>query len=89
MTKYVTATEARRQFFSLIEKAGKPGFPVTITHEGIPRVIVMSSSEFEGWQETLEIMADSGLLKSINSGLLDAKKGRTTGLKHIKKKLTP
>lgn len=88
MNRYLTATDARRQFFSLIEKAGTPGFPVTITHEGIPRVVVMSSEEFEGWQETLEIVTDASLTRSIKSGLADLRKGRATDLEKIRKRLS-
>ena len=41
----MTATEARHKFFNMLEIAEKPGMTVTITHEGHPKVIVMS---FEG-----------------------------------------
>lgn len=61
MTKFMTATEARKNFYSVIEKAGHPGVPVIITHEGLPKVVVMSYDEFEGWQETFEIMRDREL----------------------------
>lgn len=69
MTKNMTATEARRQFFTLLEIAEKPGMTVTITHEGHPTVVVMSLEEFEGWQETLEIMSDSQMMNDIREAI--------------------
>ncbi len=69
MTKNMTATEARQNFFQLLEEAERPGMAVTITHEGRPKAIVMSVEEFEGWQETLEIMSDPELLRDIRLGM--------------------
>jgi antitoxin YefM len=65
----MTATEARQNFFRLLETAVQPGMSVTITRDGHPQVVVMSADEFEGWQETLEIMADPALLRSIRAGM--------------------
>ena len=44
---------------------------VTISHEGHPAVVMMSFEEFEGWQETLEIMSDSSFMKDIREGMKD------------------
>lgn len=69
MEKIVSATEARKQFFKLIEYAGKPGASVTITLQGHPPVVIMSQEEWEGWIETLEIMSDPELVKDIRESL--------------------
>ncbi len=58
MTKTVTASEARNDFFSLLKQIVTPGVTVTITHEGHPAGVLMSVEDFEGWQETMEIMSD-------------------------------
>ncbi|OIO53688.1 hypothetical protein AUJ46_04430 [Candidatus Peregrinibacteria bacterium CG1_02_54_53] len=83
----VTASFARNNLFKLIEKAEKPGASVQITLESIPRVVMMSVEEFEGWQETLEIMSDPALLKSIEQGLRDKKSKRTASLASLKRRL--
>ena len=69
MTKSMTATQARRQFFALLQTAQKPGMTITITHENHPAVIVMSLEEYEGWQETLEVMSDSRLMNDIREAM--------------------
>ena len=65
--KSTTATNARKNLFLLIEQASRPGASVTITLEGLPKVVMMSVDEFEGWQETLEIMSDPELVKEIRA----------------------
>lgn len=76
MKNIITATHARANFFKVIEAAKRPGKSITITVEGEPRVIIMSVEDFEGWQETLEIMADNKLSASIEKEMRDIKKGK-------------
>ncbi|MEK7528518.1 MAG: type II toxin-antitoxin system Phd/YefM family antitoxin [Patescibacteria group bacterium] len=73
MNMAITATKARQNFFQLIEKADKPGASVTITIDGNPRVVMMPLEDFEGWQETLEIMSDKKLMKGIKEALTGKK----------------
>jgi len=65
MTTYITATSARKKFFTFLNLDEKPGQHIAVTHEGIPKLILMSFDEYEGWMETLEIMADPQLMKSL------------------------
>ena len=80
----MTATQARKNFFTLLETAEKPGMTVTITHEGHPAVVVMSLEEFEGWQETLEIMSDSQLMEDIREAIRESK---TISLEDLERKV--
>lgn len=75
MTKHMTATEARQNFFALLKTAQKPGMTVMVTHEGHPAVVVMSYEEFEGWQETFDIMRDPVLTKDLEKALKKKEKG--------------
>ncbi len=72
----MTATQARKTFYAVIDAAEKPGVAIAITHEGIPKVVVMSFEEYEGWQETMEIMADPELVEEIRQTKEDFEKGR-------------
>lgn len=76
MNKFMTATEARKKFYAVIDEAGHPGMAVAITHGGIPKVVIMSFEEYEGWQETMEIMADPELSADILRSLKQLKKGK-------------
>lgn len=68
-----TATSARTHFFKLLAQASRPGGALTITLEGEPKVIMMSAEEFEGWQETLEIMSDKELMRDLRKALREKK----------------
>ena len=93
MKKSMTATEARKNFYAVINAAEHPGVSVVITHEGLPKVVVMSFEEFEGWQETFDIMSDPDptLAKDIREGIKEMKSGKrpkgTISLDALKKKL--
>lgn len=87
MTTTLPATKARKQFFKLIKAADQPGTTITITVEGEPKVVMMSVEEFEGWQETLEILSDRKLTKNIKQALADLKRGKVYSLEEVKKKL--
>ena len=67
------ANEARINFYKMIEEAGENMRQFIVTHRGKPPVIFMSVAEFEGWQETLEIMADKKLMVSIGRALKSKK----------------
>lgn len=67
--KRIQATTARGKFFEVIEQAGKPGVCIRIVHRDLPDVVMMSSEEFEGWQETMEILSDSKLMDDIQAAL--------------------
>lgn len=71
--KTVSATNARSHLFDLIEQAGKPGSFIAIKHRDLPDVVLMSIDEFEGWQETLEIMSDPELMKDIRLAMHERK----------------
>lgn len=45
----------------------------------------MSFEDFEGWQETFEIMSDKKLMKGIKKALEDVKNGRLYSEEEVKK----
>lgn len=67
MNKTLTATEARKHFFKILEIAGRPGSTVTVTLQGHSPIVLLSQKEFDGWQETKEIMSDPQLMRDIHA----------------------
>lgn len=67
------ANEARANFYQILEEAGENMRQFVITHRAGKPVIVMSQEEFEGWQETLEIMSDKKLLASLRRSIKSKK----------------
>ena len=93
MNKVFSATAARKNFFQLLNIASRPGFTVTITHEGHPPLILLSQDEFESWQETAEIMSDPQLMKDIRAGMkekgtvrLETLEKRHAAKKHVRRR---
>lgn len=67
-------TEARKNIFSLADKVQKTGMHFTFTEKGSPKVVLMSADEFESWQETIEILHDPKLMKTIKQSEKDKNK---------------
>ena len=63
--KIIPATAARKNFFSILKDIQKPGAHYTITLEGRPLAVFMSSSEFNSWKETIEISSDKSLAEDL------------------------
>lgn len=91
MNKFMTATEARKKFYDVVAAASHQGVAIAITHEGIPKVVVMSYEEYEGWVETMEIMADPSMDADIQEGIREMKHSKrpkgTISLEAFKNKL--
>lgn len=87
MNKTLTASEARNGFFAMLREVEIPGVSVVITYEGHPKGVLMSFDEYEGWQETMDIMAHPEEVADIEEGMREKKKGKVVTLKQFKKNL--
>ena len=81
------ASEARTNFYKLIQEAGEDMRQFTIVHRGKPPVILMSVQEFEGWQETLEIMSDKKLVARLKQARKDLKDGKGIPWEEVRGKI--
>ena len=70
----LSITEARNNLFKIIDQAQKSSAYFTLTERGRPKAVIMSAEEFDSWQETVEIMGDSKLMKEIKSADEDYRK---------------
>jgi len=73
----LTASNAKEKFLSLLRKAHDLGEKYTITHNGKPCAVLMSSEEYEGLLETLEILEDKNLSKELLQSIHEADSGKT------------
>ena len=80
--QYITATNARKNFFDLIEEA-KKGVPVNISVKGTPEVVLVAKEYFDGLIATLETYEDPELMEAIREGEEDIKAGRTVPLEQV------
>lgn len=69
-------SEARKKIFKIAKMVQKPSTHYTLTEKGRPKVVIMSTDEFESWQETLEVIRDfPNLEKDIKKAEREYKKG--------------
>lgn len=87
MQNFINATDARNNFFDLLEKIKKSPYPINITVKGIPEAVIMSKEEFDGWIATIETLSDTELMKSIRQSEKDIKAGRYRDWEEVKKEL--
>ena len=85
MIKTLPITKAREELASLVNNASKRLAEYVITVNGSPAAVLMSAAEYDSWNETLDILADSRLVKSIKQGEEDIKKGRVYKWEDVKK----
>lgn len=84
---YIAATEARNNFFKLLERVKKNPYPINITVKGIPEAVIISTEEYESWMATIETLSDPELMKSIKESEEDLKAGRYRSWEEVKKEL--
>ena len=72
--KTLSLSEAKMKLSALIESVKTTDEEVIITKNGSPAAVLISSDEYESWQETLAIRSDKELTAEIQSGLATFKK---------------
>ena len=78
----VTVTAARQNLFDLLKKSVKGHVPVRISSKNGDAVLI-SEDDYESLLETLELLSDPGMAKSIREAEADIKAGRTKSIKEV------
>ena len=78
--KILPLSEVKTRLSELVDIVERRDESVTVTRGGKPVAVIVSKDEFEGWQESLEILRDRDLMKEIRSGI--------RALKRTKKRYT-
>ena len=67
--KTMPLSEVKTKLSELVDAVERRDEVVTITRNGKPVAIIVSKDEYEGWQETVEIMRDAKFMKEIRKGI--------------------
>lgn len=86
LSSVLPASEARSNFYSLLDEVATKLRRFTITLRGKTKAVIMPPDEVEAWEETMEIMANKKLVKDIQAGLEDIKYGRTSSWEEVLQK---
>lgn len=80
--KTVTATEARKELFTLLKLSARRHEQFRITHkEG--QAVLLSQEDFDSLLETPELLSTPGLLKSVRRARREIARGETYSLEEI------
>lgn len=85
MAKYLTITEAKKQFLGLPDELTDE--PIIITKNGKPVMVTISYEQMESLLETLEILADEEFTNQLKEGMQQDKEGKTVTWPAAKAKL--
>lgn len=86
MTQTLPITTARKELLQLAQEAHKLLHRFIFTYHGKPEAVLMSYEEYEGWLETLDIVADRKFDRGLKEAEKDVKKGRLYTIEEVFKK---
>lgn len=87
MTITVPLTELRPKLPKIMDRLSKYFDRCIITRRGKPEAVILSEEDYESLLETLEILSDQKLMKSIKKAQEDLRKGKGVPWEKVKKKL--
>jgi len=84
MSNLIPISDVRANLADLVDKIYANLDRVVITVNGQPKAILLSADELESLEETAEILAIPGALKSIKKGTEQIKNGKFISLSELK-----
>ena len=87
LASVISASKARRNFYTIISEVSNKLRRFTVTLKGEEKAVVINPEEVFSWEETMDILANKGLIKDIREGLEDIKKRRIVSEKTLLKDL--
>ena len=79
----LTATTAKSRFLSLLRKANDLHEVYAVTNNGRPYAVIMSNEEYEGLLETMEILKDKMLTRSLLRSIKNADRGKVLAFERV------
>lgn len=74
LSKTVTITDAKNHLLDLVREVESLHDPIAITRNGIPSSVLLSIDDYDALMETIEILADPRILKSLRKSSRQKKK---------------
>jgi prevent-host-death family protein len=84
MPKTVPVKELRAELAGLLDDVADRREHVIVTRRGRPAAAIVPIDEYEGLEETAEILSDPAAVRAIQRGLADLKAGRTASLQEVR-----
>lgn len=83
----INATEAKKRLLELIRETDETFDRYCIIRNGVPKAVLMSIDDFDGWLETLEIMSSPIAIKEIKQARKEIASGKGVPFERVLKKI--
>lgn len=87
MAKTVPVKALRAELAEVLDQVADRRQHVIVTRHGRPAAAIVPIDEYEGLEETAEILSDPAALRAIQRGLADLKAGRVSTLDEVREDL--
>jgi prevent-host-death family protein len=77
---YVPITQAKAKLLDIVRQLSDTNDTIAITNNGVPEAVMLSMKKFEGFLETIDILADPEILKQLRGSAADIKEGKLIDL---------
>ena len=86
MTKTIPVAEAKKRFSAIIKDVDEKYDRYAITKNGVNKAVILSSDEFEGLLETLDILSQREEREAIAKAKKEVRSGQTVAFKEIQRR---
>ncbi|OEU82938.1 MAG: hypothetical protein BA873_13150 [Desulfobulbaceae bacterium C00003063] len=77
---YVPITQAKAKLLDIVRQLHDTDDTIAITKKGVPEAVILSMKKFEGFIETIDILADPEMVEQLKESAKDLKEGRLIDL---------
>ncbi|HEX5610779.1 MAG TPA: type II toxin-antitoxin system Phd/YefM family antitoxin [Solirubrobacterales bacterium] len=87
MAKTVPVRELRSNLSSLLDDVSDRRDHVLVTRNGTPAAALIPIDEYEGLEETAEVLSDADALSALEAGLAEIERGETVTITELRDEL--
>lgn len=77
---FVPITQAKSNLLDIVRQLHDTNDTIAITKNGVPEAVLLSMKKFNGFLETIDILADPEMMKQLRGSAKDVKTGRLVDL---------
>ena len=77
---FIPITKAKAKLLDMVRQLQDTDDTIAITKNGVPEAVLLSMKKFEGFLETIDILADAEMMKQLKGSVKDVKAGRLIDL---------
>ena len=76
ISTYIPISKAKSELLGIIRRLESVDDAVAVTKNGVPAAVILSPEKYEGLLETLDILSDEKIMKSLRTSMRQAGQGK-------------